>query len=374
MYPDFRFPCIKIPTFRILLLSFAALLFIGCKNQDSDPEPVIQTIKLSEVHNLAMLDNEDFIVDFQFDQSGTLWVVAFWSGLYRLSGDEITSFNTSNSPLPDNRINDIFIDHLNRLWIATNNGFAKYDHETWEVYTIENTPLAIPRISQISVNKQEEILLGNGDVLNGGLLFRNQEGIWKSFTAGNSNLPCNVIYEIELTESDDFWISTAQFQGVGGVVKFENETIGQVLNVENSGLLYNHIDNIEIDEENIWIGYWAAIFNEFGVPEGGIQRVNPESNNIMSFFPNETELVSNRITAMKLHSDNSLWFATVVDDPGCENCFSGIGVIPASGNIVAVSALNSDIASNIYYTKLNEDNLGNMYVASEHSLYLLELK
>ena len=374
MYPDFRFPCIKIPTFRILLLSFAALLFIGCKNQDSDPEPVIQTIKLSEVHNLAMLDNEDFIVDFQFDQSGTLWVVAFWSGLYRLSGDEITSFNTSNSPLPDNRINDIFIDYLNRLWIATNNGFAKYDHETWEVYTIENTPLAIPRISQISVNKQEEILLGNGDVLNGGLLFRNQEGIWKSFTAGNSNLPCNVIYEIELTESDDFWISTAQFQGVGGVVKFENETIGQVLNVENSGLLYNHIDNIEIDEENIWIGYWAAIFNEFGVPEGGIQRVNPESNNIMSFFPNETELVSNRITAMKLHSDNSLWFATVVDDPGCENCFSGIGVIPASGNIVAVSALNSDIASNIYYTKLNEDNLGNMYVASEHSLYLLELK
>ena len=374
MYPDFRFPCIKIPTFRILLLSFAALLFIGCKNQDSDPEPVIQTIKLSEVHNLAMLDNEDFIVDFQFDQSGTLWVVAFWSGLYRLSGDEITSFNTSNSPLPDNRINDIFIDHLNRLWIATNNGFAKYDHETWEVYTIENTPLAIPRISQISVNKQEEILLGNGDVLNGGLSFRNQEGIWKSFTAGNSNLPCNVIYEIELTESDDFWISTAQFQGVGGVVKFENETIGQVLNVENSGLLYNHIDNIEIDEENIWIGYWAAIFNEFGVPEGGIQRVNPESNNIMSFFPNETELVSNRITAMKLHSDNSLWFATVVDDPGCENCFSGIGVIPASGNIVAVSALNSDIASNIYYTKLNEDNLGNMYVASEHSLYLLELK
>ena len=357
---------------KIYLLFLIPILFTYCG--DDDTEAVPQKIHLTEAYNLEVMEESNFIVDFQFAKDETLWIGTFDGGLFHIIGNEIKIFNVANSPLPDNHINDLFIDHLDRLWIATNNGFAMYNEGNWEVYTSSNAPFAVKHVSEIAVNKKKEILVGHGDVIDGGLLFRTENGNWKSYTTDNSKLPCNVINEIELTSEGNFWVSTAQFQGKGGVVKFENEVITDVLSVENSDLLYNFIDNIEVTNDNIWIGYWVAIYNQSGFPDGGIQQIDLQSNNPVSYFPNETELVSNRITAMKLHSDNSLWFATSIDDPACKNCFAGIGVLLENQNVLAISALNANLESNAFFTKLNEDNLGNMYVASERSLYRLKLE
>lgn len=40
----------------------------------------------------------------------------------------------------------------------------------------------------------------------------------------------------------------------------------------------------------------------------------------------------------------------------------------------AISTLNSDISINSYFPKLNEDFEGNMYIASEKSIYRLEVR
>lgn len=368
MGPSIKSTFLK-PTLCTWGLVALAILFSNCEESDS---PKANTIKLVELLTLNDLDTDDFIVDFQFDTNGILWVASFYGDLYRIANNDTVIFNELNSPLQSDKINDIFIDYKNRVWIATNNGFAKYENGNWEINDMENTPLAISRVSQIAVNRKDEILIGNGSAIEGGLLFLTSDGLWKNYNTNNSKLPCTLTYEIELTEDDNFWISTAQYQGFGGVVKFENETITDVFN-KYSGLLYNHIDNIEITSQHIWIGFWVGIFDKSAFPDGGIQRVDLESNNITNFFPNETSLVSNRITAMKLSSDNLLWFATSIDDPGCINCLSGIGVILKNEDIIAISALNSDVISNDYFTELNEDFEGNMYVATEKSIYRLEL-
>ncbi len=355
----------------IHLLILACLLsFTACRNDDADAVP--STIHLEEAHHLETMKTGNFIVDFQFAKDEILWVGTFKGGVFQLSGSEVRIFNVANSPLPDNRINDLFIDHLDRLWIATGQGFAMYDKGHWEVYTSANAPLAVDQVSEIAVNKKNEVLLGNGNVIEGGLLFRSESGNWKAYSDSNSKLPCNVIHEIEIAPDGSFWISTAQFQGKGGIVKFENEDITEVLSVENSGLLYNFVDNIEITGQDIWIGYEVAIFNQSGFPDGGIQQIDLRSSSPSSYFPNEEALVSNRITAMKLDVSNALWFATGMDDPACENCFAGIGVLLENKKILAISASKVNLPPNAFFTKLNGDSHGNMYVAHERSLYRLK--
>ncbi|CAN0430879.1 unnamed protein product, partial [Ectocarpus fasciculatus] len=315
-----------------------------------------------------------FITAFQFKDQETVWIGTFNTGIYRTSGSSSVNYNTSNSPLPDDRINDLFVDHLDRLWMATDNGFAMLHEEAWEVYTMDNTPLLMPRISQIVVNGSDEIMIGNGNASEGGVLHRTKDGGWKNYTSENSLLPCNLILDIELEGDDVFWVSTAQLLGIGGVAKIENASITQVFNIEETGLLYNWIDNIEISNNALWVGFEVPIYNESGIAEGGIQRIDPQSTNgVNTYFPNSTGLTSNRIRAMKLHSDNSLWFTTTFDDPACDNCVGGIGVLFENEKFLVSSSVNTDLPLNAFMPVLNEDNNGNMYVASELSLYKLEI-
>lgn len=348
------------------------LLFSSCNNE----EDTIKTysLELIEAYNLD-LEVDNFIIDFQFLNDETLWIGTFNGGVYYVSGSEIINFNASNSPLPNNMINDIFIDFQECVWIATNEGFAKYDHGNWEVYTALNTPLTGGYVSEIAVNKKNEVLVGNGNATEGGLIFRNKAGTWKNYTTANSILPCSIIFEIELVESDNFWVSTGQLSGKGGVVKFENETITDVLNIENSGLLYNWIDNIEIDNGKVWFGYAVRYANKPGFPDGGIQRIDLKSNTIMDFLPNTIGLTSNRIISMKFNAaTDRLWFATGLDDPYCENCIAGIGIVFENNNMIVFSALNNAyIEENSFFIKFNSNINGDMFVASEGSIYRLEL-
>lgn len=357
----------------LFFLALCAGVLIQCKKNDLDVETPIE-IHLSEVVKLDASDELDFITDFHFMSDETIWIGTFNNGIYQVLRDQIVNHNAMNSLLPNNRINDIFIDYKNRVWIATDDGFAKYQNNAWEVYDVENTPLVTPRVLQIAVNKNDEIIIGNGNAEDDGLLFRSQNGIWKAYTTKNSRLPCSYILDIEVNQDDDFWISTGQFQGRGGIAKFKGQEITEVYDIEQSGLLYNWIDNIEVSDDYIWLGFMVPIYNESGIPEGGIQRLNLNNGEIESFFPNSAGEISNRVTAMKRHSDNSLWFTTILDDPECQRCYSGIGRLSVNNEFIIASSRNADITSNAYFPKLNEDFNGDMYVASDLTIYRIELK
>jgi len=124
---------------------------------------------------------------------------------------------------------------------------------------------------------------------------------------------------------------------------------------------------------NLWFGFRVPIYNKANFPEGGIQKYVFQNDNISSYLPQSTSLVSNRITSMKIASDKSLWFTTGIDDPLCENCYAGIGVLTTEDNFIVSSKINSDLLPNDFFTFLNENHKGEIYVASELSIYKVKL-
>ncbi len=357
--------------YTIILISILIFTLCGCHQNDPDKLPEINLI---ETHSIVSDQEIDFITHLSFDANGAIWVGTFGSGIILIDGDKATNFNTENGSLPDDRVNDIFIDYENRVWVATDEGFSLYENGLWQMYDEGNTPLNNSRITEIAWNNNDELLIGTGNTSIGGLLFRKKSGQWIKLSNSNSSLPCNLIKDIEVSEDGTFWVSTAQFTGEGGIVSVKDGSIMEVLTAENSGLLYNHVDNIELSENGIWAGYEVFIFNESGIGDGGLQQIDPVGKTASNYFPNDTELVSNRISTMKLQSTGELWFTTSIDDPLCKNCLSGIGKINTHGELIAFSALNADMDENAFFSALAEDNDEHMYVASELTIYKLSIK
>ena len=53
----------------------------------------------------------------------------------------LTFFNTSNSPMPSNRVNEVIADKENNIWIFTTNGIVKYNNDQWVIYNSSNSSL-----------------------------------------------------------------------------------------------------------------------------------------------------------------------------------------------------------------------------------------
>ena len=66
-------------------------------------------------------------------------------GLTYYNGTNWTTFNHSNSPLPDTLLIDVIkVDHYNNTWLSTNKGLIKYDGTNWTIYnTLRTLPYLI---------------------------------------------------------------------------------------------------------------------------------------------------------------------------------------------------------------------------------------
>ena len=347
---------------RKILLSLLSFVLLSCE-KDADNTHLV-TFELEEIHQFDVGEN-NFIVQFEYDKENVLWVGTFDGGILKVDQGTVTRYTTENGSLGDDHINDIFIDHHNKVWIATNKGVSVFDGESWFNYDMNNVPLFQEYVSEVAVNQSDQVLIGNGVAGNGGLLLY-QEGKWQNFTPENSLLPSNIINEIEIDSKGDFWIGTSMYQGNGGILKISQGIIEKVYD-SDQGLLYNAVDNLEIDDSTIWLGYEVFYLDEVEYPDGGIQQINQEGIMKASWFPADTKAVSNRVNNTKLSSTGELWFTTVHDD--CLNCINGIGVLNDQKKFDVLSAVNYDVESNIYITYIIEDPQGNINIAQENKIY-----
>jgi len=105
---------------------------------------VIAILNISLQFHLLLFDLETYTVindfgydnlvkDIKCDNNGLIWL-ATYSGLVKIDGAEIITFNTTNSPIPSNEINCIETE-TNALWIGTNDaGLIKYNGNEWINY------------------------------------------------------------------------------------------------------------------------------------------------------------------------------------------------------------------------------------------------
>ncbi len=364
---------------RFILILLAIQLW-GCKKNESELDPSEElgtqdfpkvnlgskTISQVEVYRLPEIKDGNFIKQFEFDRDGVLWVGTFNGGIYRVKDNVATPYNTANSGLGSDIIRDIFIDHTNKVWVATLKGFSQFQNEQWITYDLSNTPLFDNYISEICINKSGDILLGNGRAGSGGLVLK-RNGSWQKITPDNSELSSSIIEEIETTDNGDFWVGTGQWQGNGGLFRISEGKIINSYSSKNFNLLHNAVDNIEVIDNNaIWLGYNVPYLNTVG----GIQTFNELTKHTSTFIPALTNKISNRVLSMKLSKDGDLWFSATIDNSGV----AGLGVINKDGSIDILSSGTSGMASNIFIPYVTEDKNGNIFMAQGNSVYIVEKK
>jgi len=157
------------------------------------------------------------------------------------------TYNTENSFIPDNTINDICIDDDNNIWVGT-----------WHK----------------------------------GIL-RNKNGAWERINAENSNLPGNIIHKIKKDKSNNLWVATYT-----GLAKISNGVIDQYTQL-NSKLPNNFVSDIDFDSEgNIWIG-----------TQNGLAKFDG-TNNWTIYKTNNSDIPANFITSVLVDKNNEIWLGT----------------------------------------------------------------
>ncbi len=136
-----------------------------------------------------------------YDNNNNIWIADNYTGLCKYSDGDFTYFTTSNSDIPGNDPNAVFVDKDNNLWIGfRNSGIAMYDGNTFHTY--------------------------------------------------NSGLPQNVVYDFAQTSDGTIW---AALLG-GGLAEFSNGS-WTIFNSNNSGISSDDVRAIAGDNEgNLWIG------------------------------------------------------------------------------------------------------------------------
>ena len=142
---------------------------------------------LTDIGNLAF---NNTIADLAFDDEGNLWVSSSL-GLAKFDGiDNLLVFNTTNSILPHNGVDDIAI-HGNNIWV--NSYFyvsptTSYDkltcfkeEEEIEVYSADNSPIGYQHINDITIDSKNNKWIGYQDKI----LKLSFDETWTVYTTGD---------------------------------------------------------------------------------------------------------------------------------------------------------------------------------------------
>jgi len=305
----------------VVLIMFSSIFFCVCKSteptvpEEIDINIVVQKCKIYNNENSGLPDNS--IKALAVDNQNNLWVGMFHNGVIRFDGGSCTMYNTQNSDLPSDEIRSLAVDCNNNVWIGTDNGLAKYDDHNWMIYDTTNSPLPYHVISSLAVDNDNILWIGCGHATAGGVLSFDGSN-WKLYIPENSLLPCSIIQVIHVDEKNNKWIGTGIGVGAsqgGGLVKIDNNGNWSVYTKQNSELLYNSVDALTTDlEGNLWIGYKAWLYLEYGYYHGGLQKFNGQNWTDYSPHPNGVynpeAIVSNRVSEIVCDKYGYLWITT----------------------------------------------------------------
>lgn len=120
-----------------------------------------------------------------FDSNNNVWVGVYDGGIGKFDGSNWVLYNTSNSPLPEDKIWSIAVDQNDVVWIGTETkGLIKFDGVNWTTYNTLNSAITNDRIDAIAVDKLNNVWIACNY---GGIVVHNPQGL--------SGISGNVYYD-----------------------------------------------------------------------------------------------------------------------------------------------------------------------------------
>lgn len=165
---------------------------------------VIPFCVLTSYYQFLAFDSQ--ITDMVEDSQGRIWISTEGDGLARVDNAGVPEnaqwkfFNTSNSPLLSDEVNDILLDRDGSLLFGTSGGLNRFDNDTWEsIKTISNEN--IDEVSALYGSRDGLLWIGT----NGGLYQVEEKGLSSVELDGASGQIITSIFE---DQDGEIWIGT----------------------------------------------------------------------------------------------------------------------------------------------------------------------
>lgn len=188
---------------------------------------------------------------------GSLWVGSKRNGLTKINGGSSTIFSLakdSASTLIDDHVNDLCVDKIGNLWIATNGGLQVYNPRmnSFSSYTRENGKMNTNNITCLfytKSSKENTMFVGTAE----GLVILNLSNTEKKVFTGNSNnletFTNNYITQVYQDSRGLIWVGTRE--GLN-ILNMDTDDLDYL--TEKQGLCNNNICGIAEDKNhNIWV-------------------------------------------------------------------------------------------------------------------------
>jgi signal transduction histidine kinase/ligand-binding sensor domain-containing protein/DNA-binding NarL/FixJ family response regulator len=203
-----------------------------------------------------------------FDSQNNLWLGTYNKGLLKANQNNSSykqfQFDTKNpGSIPGNDVRAIYEGKDKTIWIGTNNGLAKYDAKSQQIYRIEAVNRNAAAIRSIKESANGTLWLGT---YGAGVITYNYKT--QKVNSRPTTLAPHVITDM-LICGDSVWMGS---QGEG-LFLYNQKNKRSVLFTELNGLPSNYVSSLTCDNtKKIWIG-----------TSKGISRLDPGTKEIENF-------------------------------------------------------------------------------------------
>ena len=215
--------------------------------------------------------NDNYICQMRFDHTNRLWLATTHGLIFRDNG-QWHVYSTTNSNLPTNYIYSIDFDSQNNVWCGTfGAGLTCFNGTSFTTYTTKQG-LESDFVATVCVDKNDVVWFNcrssQYPEIYGLGLSSLHNGQFKTYTANNSQLASNTIWDIETDAKNNLWLASGDDKGV---TQFDG-THWNIYNTDNSGLALNEATHIALDEYNRRI--WFTCYTGGGVTYANLQYDN----------------------------------------------------------------------------------------------------
>lgn len=221
-----------------------------------------------------------------------------------------TTYNTNNSGIAANNVNDLKQSSTGTIWIATNDGLSAMVGNTFTNYRTSNSTIAGNMIYKLATHGSNVWATTPQQ----GLIYRNgNTGAFSNYRMDNSGIPNNVIDGIAVDGQGTLWMASSS-----GLTKY-NGTTWVTYNTTNSQINSNNVTSVAVDASNtVWIS-----------ANGSLQRFN---NNNFTSVNDQVEKIL-KIAGNTIYVATPNGFGTIVGteytgfyQPGGNSCLAGCDV------------------------------------------------
>lgn len=254
-----------------------------------------------------------------------------------------------------NVINQVHLDKLNNLWLATNDGIDK-THLTdqtvlWNRITPNTEPLKGELvIKNISLGHNGDVWIATGEGL---IHYQNKEQRYKRYLP--PLILHNKVNDVFCDSNNMVWIATAGGLNTYNVTKDQFEAYVANDDYEKS-LETNYVNCIEQDSEgNVYLGTFNKGLHKVVETEGGAF----EFINYHHQEGNSNSLISNKIFDLKIDNSDNVWIATS----------KGVSHLDVVSGVIECFSDQRESPVNHFVSQLFLDENSTVWVASNKGLY-----